>query len=54
MTLYPAQLTSFLLFVGDGEHGSQPLKYSIFFTALCCFLPYAMLRYLFDRELSQR
>lgn len=53
-TLYPPQLTPFLLFVGDGEHGSHPLKYTILFTAPCCFLPYALLRHLFDRELSQR
>lgn len=50
MTLYPPQLTVFLLFVGDGEDGSRSLKYIILFAASCCFLHYLDL---FDGELSQ-
>lgn len=52
--LYLPHLTPFLFFMGDGEHGSQPLKYTVLFAASCCFLPFALLRHSFDRELSQR
>lgn len=53
MALYPPQLTPFLLFVSGRACGSQPLKYMDLFAASCFFLPYALLRHLFDRELSQ-
>lgn len=45
MTLYPPHLTPFLFFMGDGERGSQPLKYTVLFAASCCFLPSVLLRH---------